>query len=812
MKFIIALLLIIIGYACPATSQVPPAGAFMKRFQLSDADPNVVRRNLNLPSGSVYFPAVCDNTTDNGPGLRALIALYPNNYIDIPGCAFGIGGDENGNGIKITTSNTTIRGVTRNGLATQTFAASDYLTGNQGSVMFALPSLTNTFVTFDPAAGTDGIKGGGIINVVIAAMNRAAVGLIAYSAKGLELLGVIVEKANTTGAIFGASSNSLLNPNSGQTQFIEVEQLSILEGWAANPNATGLILTGGTGTDVSLMNWGQIYISHRAGIGLDCIKADSNNINSLIVYGNGTTGNIGYHLMLRSSMTAPACRYNEISIMTSVTPGSVDPGSYAQGNATANSGGNYYNMLHLNQSQANNALSIPLTMEQTNQEYPAAYFITYAGVTNISNGNSANMFPNGDYLSDARSANTSSTPLTLNGFVFDEVRAIGNITTGAASFQIKQVSVSLPGVAARAATSTVILQTLPAPGDYINLCNRVEGADTAALGWGNSKEGAPKNIIYSFWDYGLAGTYAVYFGNADLTRTLVKTWVLPVSNTWTYITLSIPGDSTGNWLKASGTIGIQVCRDLGAGSTFQTPNLGVWQTGNFHTTSSATQFINQAVGTIHMDTNGRLYPGLTDIPYIAESVALKNNKLRRNYFNTFLRNVLPTNGVQLNSTIGVICTLPEVSTGQDIYYLETFPVEMALTPNIVFYNPWSATPGSWRLIPTGGSWTLSTVYSIGTIPFAVQNNNNIYILDTAGTSAATGGGPSGTTTTANSIVDGSSKWHYLMPAYGIPVLDPLSLIPGGLATASRNSILFKFTGATPQGAMYCGHLSAGGGV
>ena len=802
-----------------AHAQVPIAGPFQVRNSLSEGNAAQIRLNLGLPSATVYFPAACDTTTDNGPGLRALIATAQSSTvqgttIDVPNCVMAVGGDVNGNALPIAGSNIGIRGaVGGGGLITQTTAASDYLGSNSGSVLVALASVTNAMVIFDPAAGTDGIKGGGLKNITLAGMNLAPYGLIVNSMKGGEFRHVTVEKATTTGVTFGASANSLLNPNSGQNQLNAVNDLNILEGWAANTLATGLVWTGGTGTDVSEMNWASIYISHQAGVGFDCVKADSNIITGMNIYARGATGSIGYHMLLRSSLTAPACRSNTFGIMTSVVAGSTDPGVYVQGHATYNNGGNFKNAINYNTSQFPNPLTNPVIMEPTDHEYPPAYFTLDSGITNVNPGTSDDLMNNTTFWSDSRSNNTASTPCSSGSYVFDEWRFVGTLFCDL-TFQIKNAPPTVPGVAWHVGQFSVAAQSVPASTDYVSLCNRVAGQNIVSTGFGNSGQGAAKSLVLSFWDYeAVAGPYSAYLGNTDLSRTLVVNWTITTANTWTYVSVVVPGDTTGNWLKGIGTIGIQFCKDLGSGSNFQTATPNVWLAGNFHSSASSIALISQPVGTVSLLSNVRLYAGSADIPFIQKQNSVEVTAGLRNYYKSFAAGTLVMSGVQTNGTIGMVCTVPEPAANADLFHTLTLPQEMETIPTFTFYNPVNAVSGSWRVVPSGGAWQPLTAYVTSTPVLVVTNNNNLYALDVGGTSGTViSGGPSGTSTTPGSIMDGTATWHYLGPAYITPVQDPLSTMPGGYSTAGRRSLLIKFSGAIPQLALICGQFTAGGGV
>lgn len=84
----------------------------------------------------------------------------------------------------------------------------------------------------------------------------------------------------------------------------------------------------------------------------------------------------------------------------------------------------------------------------------------------------------------------------------------------------------------------------------------------------------------------LTGTYYARFSAADSTRSYVFAFTIPVANTWTRITKTIPGDTTGTW-----TSGLQLSISLGSGTTFHAPGLDAWQAGNYTAIAGGANFM-----------------------------------------------------------------------------------------------------------------------------------------------------------------------------------------------------------------------------
>ena len=112
-------------------------------------------------------------------------------------------------------------------------------------------------------------------------------------------------------------------------------------------------------------------------------------------------------------------------------------------------------------------------------------------------------------------------------------------------------------------------------GDYFQFCQPIEGYNVADLAWGSANA---KTITLSFWVYSsLTGTFGGALRNSAGSRAYPFTYTIGSASTWTYITVVIPGDTTGTWLTTSGS-GVSVYFGLGIGSSYlTTPN--VWGSG-----------------------------------------------------------------------------------------------------------------------------------------------------------------------------------------------------------------------------------------
>ena len=203
-------------------------------------------------------------------------------------------------------------------------------------------------------------------------------------------------------------------------------------------------------------------------------------------------------------------------------------------------------------------------------------------------------------------------------------------------------------------------------GDYDQFFQVIEADAINDLQWGTVNA---QPVTLSFWVYSSLGGATPFSGvikNYAATRSYPFTYSIPVANVWTYITVTIPGDTTGNWVIMSGNgLGsLYVQFDLGCGATFR-GTAGSWATGNLVGTTGSVSVVGTNAATWYV-TGVQLEVGSVATPFerLPPQVSLA---LCQRYYST---------------NAGIYCISYALAAGNAFYTNIFFPVTMRAIPTI----------------------------------------------------------------------------------------------------------------------------------
>ena len=159
--------------------------------------------------------------------------------------------------------------------------------------------------------------------------------------------------------------------------------------------------------------------------------------------------------------------------------------------------------------------------------------------------------------------NAGAAVLNVNGYTVDRFTA-GYYGGATGRFTAERSTTAPAGFTNSLLLTTTTAQAVLGANDAFAIRQAIEGFNVADLFFGES---SAQTVTLSFWvRSSQTGTFSVLLLNAAGDRCYGGLVTINAANTFEYKTVTIPGDTTGTWLKDS-SAGIQVYFGLGAGST-----------------------------------------------------------------------------------------------------------------------------------------------------------------------------------------------------------------------------------------------------
>jgi len=145
--------------------------------------------------------------------------------------------------------------------------------------------------------------------------------------------------------------------------------------------------------------------------------------------------------------------------------------------------------------------------------------------------------------------------------------------------------------------------------DYFAVQQRIEGYNLADLSWGTA---SAATVTLSFWvRSSLTGTFGGSIRN-DNGRYYLFSYTIAAANTWTQITLTITGDTSGTWNSTNGA-SAQIWFGLGVGSSLS-GTAGSWSASNQIAPTGAVSVVGTNGATWYV-TGVQLEKGATATPF-----------------------------------------------------------------------------------------------------------------------------------------------------------------------------------------------------
>jgi len=173
-------------------------------------------------------------------------------------------------------------------------------------------------------------------------------------------------------------------------------------------------------------------------------------------------------------------------------------------------------------------------------------------------------------------------------------------------------------------------------GEAYSILHGIEGFNVADLGWGTASASA---VTLSFRVYSsLTGTFGGICNNATGTRNYTFSYSIPVANTWTTISITIVGDTTGTWLTTNGS-GIGITWSLGAGTSLL-GTAGAWGVTQYYGATGQVNIVSTNLATFYI-TGVQLEKGSTATSFDYRPYSTELSLCQRYYEKSASQSVVP---------------------------------------------------------------------------------------------------------------------------------------------------------------------------
>jgi len=272
-----------------------------------------------------------------------------------------------------------------------------------------------------------------------------------------------------------------------------------------------------------------------------------------------------------------------------------------------------------------------------------------------------NRIINGSMVIDQRNSGASGT---TNGYTIDRWAYYGQQASKGTWGQNLNSVTTLVGYPNYLGFQSSSAYTLLA-GDSFAFYQPIEGFNFADLGFGTA---SAQTVTLSFVVYSsLTGTFGGTLKNFAQTRSYPFTYSIPIANTWTSISVTIPGETSGAWGGSTNAGAAYVQFGLGVGSTLS-GTAGAWASASYVSATGAVSVVS---------TNGATFY-VTGIQLEAGSMATPFERLPIGETLMLCQRYYLGYGLTYNLSVG------SASTPFGFQSSWLFPVQMRSSPSIVY--------------------------------------------------------------------------------------------------------------------------------
>jgi hypothetical protein len=308
-----------------------------------------------------------------------------------------------------------------------------------------------------------------------------------------------------------------------------------------------------------------------------------------------------------------------------------------------------------------------------------------------------NRIINGAMVIDQRNSGASVTVASGRNYYLDRFSVFSQ---AGSKLTIQQNAGSVTPPAGFTNYAGITVSTAVSPlgaGDQYMFEQQIEGYNVADLNFGSVNA---KTVTLSFWvRSSLTGSFAGVIGNGGEDRNYPFTYTISAANTWTQISVTIPGDTSGTWLTTNG-VGLRLKLNLGTGTTYS-GTANAWTSSAYISSVTGTVNLINTVGATWYVTGVMLEIGTQATTFDYRSIGTEYGLCQRYYYKIYGNNNYSKFGTgPAGSTTGVFV----------MCQLQTL---MRDKPSSI------TTTGSF------GIWAGATVFSVSSVVLEANTGQNI---------------------------------------------------------------------------------------
>jgi hypothetical protein len=248
--------------------------------------------------------------------------------------------------------------------------------------------------------------------------------------------------------------------------------------------------------------------------------------------------------------------------------------------------------------------------------------------------------------------------------------------------------------------------------DAFLVAQYIEGFNTSDLQFGTANA---QTVTLSFWVYSsLTGTFGGALNNGAFNRSYLFSYSIPTANTWTKISVTIAGDTSGTWVGATNGVGIAIRFGLGAGSTYS-GTANTWQAGNLLQPTGTVSVVGTNGATFYV-TGVQLEVGTQATSFDFRPINTELAMCQRYFVKSYAQSV----AVPTNNAGGFLRTRAYATTYGAFVWL--LPVTMRTAPTAVVYNYATSAVNSWRNIDSNND-VAANISTTGEQSVTVESNS-----------------------------------------------------------------------------------------